>query len=85
MESLAKAVIQALMFFELVEDNVLDPDTALKNAENLIAELEDCTNNEKSELLRVCKDMALKERQELNRKDVVQFLEQFNESYFPNY
>ncbi|WP_078082609.1 hypothetical protein [Microbulbifer mangrovi] len=85
MECLAKAVIQALMFFELVDDNVLDPDTALKNAESLIAELEDCSNEEKSELLRTCKEMAIKEKGGLNREDVVQFLERFDESYFPNY
>ncbi len=33
MEHLAKATIHALMFFELVEDDVLDPDTALRLSE----------------------------------------------------
>ena len=85
MEHLAKATIYALMFFELVEDDVLDPDTALRLSESIIGELEDSTDEEKFELFRVCRKLAEKERNGLNREEVVAFLEGFNESYLPNY
>ena len=85
MEHLAKATIHALMFFELVEDDVLDPDTALRVSESIIAEIEDSSDEEKSELFKVCGNLAEKEMKGSNRKDVIKFLENFNESYLPNY
>tara|TARA_B110001454_G_scaffold212220_1_gene228791 strand:+ start:491 stop:775 length:285 start_codon:yes stop_codon:yes gene_type:complete len=85
MEHLAKATIHALMFFELVEDDVLDPDTALRLSESIISELENSTDEEKSELFRVCRKLVEKERNGLNREEVIAFLEGFNESYLPNY
>ena len=85
MENLAKSTIHALMFFELVEDDVLDPDTALKLSESILAELDNCSSEERSTLFKVRDKLLVQEKKGSNREDVIEFLEDFDNSYFPNY
>lgn len=73
------------MFFELVDDEMLDPDTALKMSESIIGELEKCDEKDKTELFQVCKQLVLEEKNGLNRAEVIGFLEGLDENYLPNY
>ncbi len=85
MEYLIRSTLHALVFFELVEDHVLDPDTALKMSESIIGEIENCDEEEKIQIFKVCKQLVLEEKNGSNRSEVIEFLEEFNESYLPNY
>ena len=85
MKHLAKVTIKALMYFELCDDDELDPDVALKMSESILADLEESSSEEKKVLFEVVKELLDSEKPGLNREDVVGFLEGFNESYLPNY
>ena len=85
MMNLAKATILSLMYFELCEDEELNPDIALKMSESILAELDGTNKDEKVALLKARDEILEKERSSTNREDVVVFLESFDESYLPNY
>lgn len=85
MKNLAKATILALIYFELCEDEELGPDVALTTSESILAELENSSDEERDCLFTVAKEMLVQEKANMYRKDVIRFLEEFDESYFPNY
>ncbi|WP_444911328.1 hypothetical protein [Microbulbifer sp. PAAF003] len=84
MENLAKATINALMFFELCEDEELDPDMALKMSESLLAEIDSASPQEKEALLEAVGELLEHEKSGSSRDDLVEFLKGFDKSYFPN-
>jgi hypothetical protein len=63
MRHVARALLNTAAFFELVQDDVLDPSSALKVLEDIAAELSDATAEERAILKAAASELAAEARQ----------------------
>jgi hypothetical protein len=88
MDALAKAVIISLHFLDTVEDDLVDPDLAIKIMESIVDVLKDCSAEEKRALQRSINELTDPSRWssgqfEQLRRDA-QFYSEFMDSVFPS-
>jgi len=77
MKHLAKAVVDAMAFLELSEDEVIDPDSAVKAMEMIAATLQDASDEE-VEALRQAAMAELNAQSAVNApEEVIDFYENF--------
>lgn len=60
MEIMAKALVISMSYFELWDDEVIDPDTAIRALQSVSAELEDATPAEIKAIAKVASQLAKK-------------------------
>src|SRR5262249_5968014 len=77
MRAMARALITAVAFFELSDDEVVDPDAALQVLEDIGGELSHCTPEEKAALKAAVAQMKASEQLNEARPEVLEFLESF--------
>lgn len=58
MKSLCRAIIWSACFLEMSEDDVIDPDSALKALEEIAATLQGATEDEKRAFIATCEEEA---------------------------
>jgi hypothetical protein len=58
MKSLCRAIIWSACFLELSEDDIVDPDSAVKALEDIASALQDATKEEKAALVLACVEEA---------------------------
>ena len=75
MRVLARALITAVAFFELSDDEIVDPDAAVQILEDISGELSECSNEEKAALKAVLAQMKASEQLNAARPEVLEFLE----------
>jgi hypothetical protein len=77
MKALARALITAVAFLELSDDDVIEPDAAVSVLEDIGQELGHCTPEEKAALKAVLGQMRASEQLNEARPEVLEFLESF--------
>lgn len=77
MRALARALITAVAFFELSDDDVVDSGAAVQVLEDISSELAVCTAEEKAALRAVLAQMKASEQLNEARPEVLEFLESF--------
>jgi hypothetical protein len=77
---LARAIISAMMFLELADEETLDLDAAVQAMEMVGAELQQCTSDEVAALQGTLKQMIKREKSRLARPEVLEFLGEFMDS-----
>ena len=82
MGAIERALIQAVMFLEIADDDTVDPDDAVAIMESIGAELQDSTSAEKKRLRQALKELIAEEEEDDSPRDnVLQFYESFFESF----
>jgi hypothetical protein len=76
MKQLARALVNAAAFLELSEDDVVDPDSAVKAMEEIAYDLSTLSAAEYATLEEVCSDLA-NEARSIGFSDKVHFCESF--------
>ncbi len=76
-EELARLVVRAAMFFELADDDTVDPDAAVDWLESIASSLEQLSPADRDWLLGRVGDWATEEKQPENRR----FLEAFPDAF----
>jgi predicted ATP-grasp superfamily ATP-dependent carboligase len=77
MKALARAIITAVAFLELSEDDVVDPDAVCEALEDIGNELTNCSPLEVQALRRELAKMRASEELNEARPEVLDFLESF--------
>jgi hypothetical protein len=80
MTSLARAVIDAMQFLELSDDDTVDPHDALKTLESMTADLQKSTSEEKAALRQALKELTAAEKRTYARPEVLEFYAEFMEA-----
>ncbi|HEY2342998.1 MAG TPA: hypothetical protein VGH90_08220 [Chthoniobacteraceae bacterium] len=88
MDALAKAVVISLHFLDTVEDDLLDPDLAIKIMESIVDVLSHCSAEEKEALRRSVNALADVSRWSSGHFEPLRpdarFYSEFMDSMFPN-
>lgn len=58
MKVLVEALVETVAFIEMVDDNIIDPDSACKVLEQLVSILEEASLEEKEAILTYCAENA---------------------------
>jgi len=77
MKALARALVTAVAFLELSDDDVVDADAACGILEDVGRELSRCTPKEKHALRLVLAQMRASEQLNANRDEILEFLDTF--------
>jgi hypothetical protein len=77
MRAMARALITSLAFFELSDDDVVDPDAAVQVLEDVGGELANCTPEEKAALKAALAQMKASEQLNEARPEVIEFFDSF--------
>jgi hypothetical protein len=77
MRALARALITAVAFFELSDEDVVDSDAAVQVLEDLSGELASCTPEEKAALRAALAQMKASEQLNEARPEVLEFFDSF--------
>ncbi len=77
MEKTTKALLVAMSYFELWNDDVIDPDTAVNALESISAEFQDATPEEIKTITKVASELA----ESATNEDEKEFYENFVESF----
>ena len=75
MEHIALALLEALAKFELWDDEIVDPDSAVQALEDAAAEIQQCSSEEIELLRRVAEKAALGAKNAGSLKEHVEFYE----------
>ena len=84
MKALATALIDVMAFLELSDDDVVEPDSAVKVLESVGATLEECTVEERAALQEALAQARRAEENRLSRPEVLEFYDTFMEIWFPD-
>lgn len=74
MKSLCRAIIWSACFFELSEDDVLDPDSAVKALEDIASALQEATEEEKAAFIQVCREESARLRSNPSYSKTAEFI-----------
>lgn len=77
MEQTAKALLIAMSYLELWDDDVIDPDTAVAALESVSAELHNLTSKEKGTISKVAKQLAEDTSDDGEKEFFMEFVENF--------
>ena len=77
MEKISKALLVSMSYFELWDDDVIDPDIAVGALESISAELKGASNEEREIIAKAANELALQSTSE----EVREFFEEFVESF----
>jgi hypothetical protein len=80
-KSLMTIVLESAAFFELAEDELIDPDSAIEQMEGMISVLDDLTPSEKTELNRFAIEYADTEESKGGPAERVTFFRSFAEHF----
>ncbi|WP_228324509.1 hypothetical protein [Xanthomonas dyei] len=74
MENLCKSLIAAFVFLEFSGDDVVDPDSAIGAMEEMTAQLQSSSAEEKDALIRTCAQEAAAIRSASRNEQLAQFI-----------
>jgi hypothetical protein len=77
MKALARALVTAVAFLELSDDDVVDPDAACGILEDVARELSRATPKERHALQIALAQMRASEELNANREEILEFLDTF--------
>lgn len=79
--ALARALIDAVAFLELSDDDTVDPDSAVKAMESIAWNLNKCSRQDKQVLKEALAELVHEEKKSFKRQDCLQFYEGFMDSF----
>lgn len=79
-QALMKALVEVMAFLELSDDDIVDPDAAIRMMEEIVAELQRLTRAERQSFIDFVGRMAADEAAANGRTPRLQFLERVPES-----
>jgi hypothetical protein len=82
MKHLASAVVDALVFLQLSEDDVVDPDAAVDLTESLTAVLRECSMPERNALKAVIDEKLAEEKNTGASAETLEFYETLMDNVF---
>ena len=80
---IALALVDSLLFFELCEDSVLDPDVALRMSETILGRLDGCSAEEFAIFMQAVHFRLTQEQAGSKRPDVMKYLATFDRGMLP--
>lgn len=80
MKALATAIVEALAFLELSDDDVVDPDSAVEAMESIAATLAEGSAKERNAIAKAVKSALAHEQEGDSDPDAIEFYESFMDS-----